>query len=179
MKYVALLRGINVGGNNRVEMKKLKAVFESLSCSNVSTYINSGNVIFESTEKHDTICEKLKTNFKKVFGFEIPTLVKSAEEMTAIYEAIPSNWKNDTEQRTDVAYLFPEIDSKKTIEEMPMNTEFVDIRYFKGALFWNIDRKNYTKSRLNKLIGHKLYKFMTMRNINTARYLGNLTYNTL
>lgn len=178
MKYVALLRGINVGGNNRVDMKKLKAVFESLSCSNVSTYINSGNVIFETTESYDAICQKLKALFKKEFGFEIPTLVKSATEMAQIAKAIPSNWKNDTEQRTDVAYLFPEIDSKKTIEDLPLNKEFVNIRYVKGALIWNIDRKNYAKSRLNKLIGHKLYKFMTMRNVNTARYLGNMTSNS-
>ena len=48
MKYVALLRGINAGKNRRIDMKELKLIFESIGCENVSTYINSGNVIFES-----------------------------------------------------------------------------------------------------------------------------------
>lgn len=55
-----------------------------------------------------------------------------------------------------------------------MNPEFVDMRYAKGALMWHIDRKHFNKSKLNKLIGTKIYKLMTMRNINTAKYLASL-----
>lgn len=171
MKYIALLRGINVGKERRVEMKKLKTLFESLGYSNVSTYINSGNVIFEGKGKQQEIREILELNFKKEFGFDILTLVKTEKEMIRIVEVIPKNWKNDITQRSDVAYLFPEIDSKKTIDDLPIKKEFMDIRYVKGAIFWNVDRKNYNKSHLNKIISHNLYQFMTVRNVNTARYL--------
>lgn len=173
MKYVALLRGVNAGGNRTVEMKRLKGVLENLGCKEISTYINSGNATFESSLKRDDLQSGLQARLKKEFGFEIMTLIKTQREMKKIAEAIPKEWQNDLRQRTDVAYLFKEIDSKKILAELPMNTEFMDIRYVKGAVFWNIDRKNYTKTRLNKLIGHKAYKLMTIRNVNTARFLAN------
>jgi uncharacterized protein (DUF1697 family) len=174
MKYVALLRGINVGGNKKIAMKSLKTVFESLGYRNVSTYINSGNVLFESSERPVKIQEAIEKKLKMGFGFDVRVLIKSVKEMKTIADAIPRQWENDSEQRTDVAYLFPELDSAKTINELPVKKEFIDIRYVKGAIFWNIRRKDVNKSHLVKLISHKLYQFMTVRNINTARYLGNV-----
>lgn len=171
MEYIALLRGINAGNNRRVDMKKLKALFESLGYLHVSTYINSGNVIFESEEKQEKIRERVETGLKKEFGFEIPTLIKTEQEMKKIADAVPAEWQNDTAQRTDVAYLFPEIDSQKTLDELPLKREFIDVRYVRGAVYWNMDRKNRNKSHLGKIIGHRLYQSMTMRNVNTARYL--------
>lgn len=171
MRYIALLRGINVGGNHKVDMKKLKAIFESLGCFNVSTYINSGNVIFESTDDKKHISDIIKNRLNSEFDFEIPLLIKTSNEMKIIADAIPKEWQNDKANKTDVAYLFPEIDSKETLDILPIKKEFMDIRYVKGAIFWNIERENYNKSNLNKIISHKLYKSMTLRNINTAKRL--------
>ena len=171
MRYIALLRGINVGGKNKVVMKDLTVLFESLDCFNVSTYINSGNVIFESKDGQDTIIKKVKAGFKQEYDFEIPFLVKTENEMKKIAGAIPKEWQNDSTHKTDVAYLFPEIDSKEILDELPVKKEFIDVRYVPGALFWNIDRNNYNKSNLNKIISHRVYQFMTVRNVNTARYL--------
>ncbi|TGM46369.1 DUF1697 domain-containing protein [Leptospira vanthielii] len=171
MKYIALFRGINVGGNRKVEMKKLRVLFESLGFTEVSTYINSGNVIFESNQDPKTVFLAITTGLEKNFDFEIPTLVKTEKEMKKIADAIPSDWQNDPTQRTDIAYLFPDVDSKKTIEELPFKKDFVDVRYVKGAIFWNIKKEDVNKSQLAKLISHKLYKSMTIRNINTARFL--------
>jgi uncharacterized protein (DUF1697 family) len=173
MKYIALLRGINVGGNRKVEMKRLNAIFKLSGYSNAATYINSGNVIFESAMSKEVIRREAGTFLKKEFGFEIPVLIKTKREMRKIAEAIPDDWQNDSMQKTDVAYLFDEVDSKKIIDQLPIKKEFIDIRYVKGAIYWNVDRKNYNKSHLNKLIGHKLYQFMTVRNVNTARFLAN------
>ncbi len=171
MRYIALLRGINVGGKNKVEMKRLKALFESLGYEQVSAYINSGNISFESRGKTEDISEKIGKGFRKEFGFDVPILVKTETEMKRISAAIPREWQNDTRERTDVAYLFPEIDTEKIIDELPVKKEFIDIRYARGAIFWNIQRENIYKSQLAKLISHKLYKQMTIRNVNTARYL--------
>ena len=173
MKYIALLRGINVGGNKKVEMKKLKAIFKLSGYSNVVTYINSGNVIFESAKSRKVIHPEVEELLKKEFGFKIQALIKTKKEIQKISEAIPEEWQNDSNQKTDVAYLFEDIDSEKIIEQLPINKEFIDVRYVKGAIFWNIERTNYNKSHLNKLIGHKLYRFMTIRNVNTARFLAN------
>ncbi|MBW6458984.1 MAG: DUF1697 domain-containing protein [Bacteroidales bacterium] len=171
MKYIALLRGINVGKSIRVDMKALKTLFEALGYTNVSTYINSGNIIFESDENQDKVLEKIITTLKKEFNADIPTLVMTIQEMKAIAEAIPDEWLNDATYKTDVAYLFPQIDSEKTINELPLKKEFLDIRYVKGAIFWNVDRNNYNKSQLNKIISHRYYQLMTVRNVNTARFL--------
>lgn len=94
MKYIALLRGINVGGNNKVEMKRLKEIFESSGCTCVSTYINSGNVFFESNETRETLQKKTETALKKEFAFDIPLLIKTKKEMKKIADAIPETWQN-------------------------------------------------------------------------------------
>ncbi len=171
MKYIALLRGINVGGNRKVEMRKLKTLFESLGCTNVTTYLNSGNVIFESNTKQEPLQNEIPKKLKRKFGFEIQTLIKNENEIKKVADAIPKNWKNDPEQKSDVAYLFPEIDSKKTIDELPIKKEFIDIRYIQGAIIWNVMKKDYNKSHLNKIISLKQYQLMTVRNVNTARHL--------
>lgn len=171
MRYVALLRGINVGGNKKVEMKRLKILFESFGFSNVSTYINSGNVIFESDKERNVIKEEIGRNLKKEFGFDIPVLIKTKQEIKKIADAIPKTWQNNSEQKTDVAFLFKEIDSKEIINILPIKKEFIIIKYVIGAIFWNIKRENVNKSRLTKIVSHKIYQSMTVRNINTARYL--------
>jgi len=162
MKYIALLRGINVGGNRKVEMKRLKAMLESMGYTNVSTYLNSGNARFESNLAQTD-----------EFGYEIPILIKTQEEIEAIVATIPEEWQNNKEEKTDVAFLFPEIDSEKTIDELPVKREYVDFIYIKGAIIWHIMKKDYNKSQLNKLVGRKLYQLMTVRNVNTARFLGD------
>jgi uncharacterized protein (DUF1697 family) len=171
MKYVALLRGVNAGKRRRVDMKRLKTLFESLGYTNVSTYLNSGNVIFDSSNKQYEITEEIVSCLKKNLGFEIQTLVKTKKQIEEIAKAIPREWQNDSAQRTDVAYLFESIDSSQTLNELPVKKEYLSIRYTPGAIFWNVDRKHVMKSQLVKLIGHPLYQRMTIRNVNTARFL--------
>lgn len=173
MKYVALLRGINVGGKRKIEMKKLREIFEGLDFKNVSTYINSGNVIFEAEGDIKNIRLKIEMELKKIFNDEFLTLVKSADDLKKIVKNIPDDWQNNDEQKTDVAYLFEEIDNEKILEELPVKKDFIKVRYIRGAIVWNVKRENYNKSHLNKIVNHKLYKLMTVRNVNTARFLGN------
>jgi uncharacterized protein (DUF1697 family) len=171
---VALLRGINVGTTNRIDMKNLKSLFEGLGCENVSTYINSGNVSFESNDPAEKITTSLQDCFQSTFGCFIPTLVKTLKEMQLIAVEIPTQWQNDSEQRTDVAYLFDEIDNIDIIDKLPFKKDFIYVRYVKGAVIWNVSRELVYKSQLGKLIGHKLYALMTMRNVNTARRLAEV-----
>ena len=171
MKYIALLRGINVGGHHMVEMKRLKALMESMGYCNVRTYLNSGNVLFETNDDRRQIQEAVPKALEVEFGFEIATLIKSEEDMKRIASVIPLAWENNQEQKTDVAYLFPEVDYEGFIDEMPVKREFADLLYVPGAVVWHIFRDNYNKSQINKIIGQKMYQQMTVRNVNTARYL--------
>ena len=152
-------------------MKRLAAVAEGLGYENVSTYINSGNLLFDARGAKGAVRLAVEKALRKEFGFSIPTLIKTQREMRAIAKAIPPGWQNDAKQRTDVAYLFADADKKAIVDELPLARDYVDVRYVKGALVWHIDRKDYAKSRLNKLIGHPTYQSMTVRNVNTARRL--------
>ena len=172
MKYVALLRGINVGGNRKVPMAELRKVFENLGFTEVSTYINSGNVIFSADSAPSTI--EIEKTLNDCFGFTIDTLVLDATGVTAIARAIPGEWLNDTEQRSDVLFLFPDIDSPDIIHNIGYRPEFETIHYVPGALISNVPRENRPKSSLVKLIGTPLYRRMTIRNVTTARKLAEL-----
>ena len=171
MDYIALLRGINVGNSIKINMKELKVLFEQCGFSNVSTYINSGNVIFKSNDKKNSITENIEKVLQIMTGNEVNVLVKTKSEMVKIANTIPSDWQNNNVQKTDVAYLFESIDNENIINELPIKKEYIQVIYVKGALIWNVQREDYNKSHLNKIISHKVYKDMTIRNVNTARYL--------
>jgi uncharacterized protein (DUF1697 family) len=174
MKYIALLRGINVGNSAKINMKELKEMFELSGYENVSTYINSGNVLFETNETKQSIGEYIEKMLLTTTGVEIKVLIKTKTEIINIAKSIPADWENNIDQKTDVAYLFDEIDNKKIIDELPIKKEYIQIMYVKGAISWNVKRDNYNKSQLNKIISHKIYKEMTVRNVNTARYLASV-----
>ncbi len=174
--YVALLRGINVGGNNKVEMKKLRTVFEALGFSDVATYINSGNVIFSSPRKDaENFVLEIEKALKKSFGFAVRTIVRDEKNIRAIEKAVPKNWSNDAKQRTEVMFLWDKYAKKSTLKLITVNQDIDTLLYAGGALIWHIaDREQYTKSGLRKFIGTEVYKHMTARNVNTVRKLISL-----
>jgi uncharacterized protein (DUF1697 family) len=173
-KFIALLRGVNAGTLRRVEMETLRQLFVRLGFTQVSSYLNSGNILFDAGQDAAEIRRKVETSLKEELGFEIPALVMSDMDMQRIVNSIPTTWQNDSMQRTDVAFLFPEIDSEKVLADLPVKLDFIELRYVPGALIWNLDRKNLYKSQLSKIISHPHYQLMTVRNVNTARYLAGV-----
>lgn len=173
-KYVALLRGINVGGNSKVEMAKLKKAFENMGYADVSTYINSGNVLFSSSKENFDIIEPF---LKKTFKFAIPVLIRSESEIKAVVKKIPKGWSNDKEQRTDVLFLWKAYDKKSTLKLIKTREAVDELLYVPGAIIWHFDRANYAKSLMKKFIGTVVYKNMTARNVNTVNKLAELLKN--
>lgn len=100
--YVALLRGVNVGGKGKLEMSRLKKAFEELGCSDVSTYINSGNVLFRDRRRASTLTK----GAEKALGVRIA--IRDLAQLQALLATIPEDWANDKEQKTDVAFLLDE-----------------------------------------------------------------------
>ncbi len=122
MIYVALLRGINVGGNNKVEMKKLKTTFELLGFTNVVTYINSGNIIFEALSKEQNIIEReIERAIKQDFQLEIKVLIRNLENIETICRELPATWIKNEMMRTDVMFLWEKFDRPEIIELLPIN----------------------------------------------------------
>ena len=97
-------------------MKDLKRIFESLNFEKVSTYINSGNIFFETEKEQKDLDQKVKEILKTEYALVIPTLIKTEEEIKYIANAIPEEWQNNSEEKTDVAYLFSEIDSEEILD---------------------------------------------------------------
>lgn len=174
MKYVALLRGINVGGNNKVPMSELKTCVEELGFENVSTYINSGNVIFEADKtKESDLALKIEKAIHVHFGFPVQVVVRSQKNIEKVAKTIPEDWENDI-HKTDILFLWDEYASKKSLRLIEPKEGIDNLIYTNGAIVWNLDRKNYSKSAMNRFIGTELYKNMTARNVNTVRKLFDL-----
>lgn len=172
MRYVALLRGINVGGANTVSMKELGTVFEAAGHLHVRTYINSGNVIFSSdTADRAELVATLQRAMADKFGLTLDVLIRDVAEMTALVEAIPAEWANDDHEKTDVFFLWPDVDRPTIADELGARPGIDEVRYVPGAVIRRVERANATKSGLLGLIGKPLYKRMTLRNVNTTRKL--------
>ncbi len=172
MTYVALLRGINVGGNNKVDMKQLKVCFEEAGMDSVTTYINSGNVIFvDDTHKPDELVKKLEDAIERKFGFAVKVLLRDINNIKATVKALPESWQNNTDMKCDVMFLWEAADGPQVVKQLVIKPAIDDAKHAAGAILWRVDRKNAAKSGIQKLIGTKLYKQMTIRNCNTVRKL--------
>lgn len=178
MKYVVLLRGVNVGGNHRVPKNEFQSVLEEHGFKDVIIYLNSGNAVF-SSDRVPTRTE-IQASLEKHFGFAIPTLLLTGDAIRAIAARIPSDWTNDTPrpdksgQKSDVLYLFNDVNTSDILEKLGHNPKIETMIYVDGAVLANITRANQSKGSLQKLIGSKLYSQVTVRNVNTARKLAEL-----
>lgn len=137
-KYIALLRGINVGGHKKLKMADLKLVFEDLGLVDVITYIQSGNVVF-STKEGKGISEKISIEIEKRFGWEVPVLVRTAESIVQILKDCPL----EPIKKADAYYMLLATPPKKELmealaditypnEEFVLTRECVYIYYAKG-----------------------------------------------
>ena len=170
--YVALLRGINVGGNAMVSMKELKACFEELGFEDVVTYINSGNIIFKDKRTDiPKLVQLIETGIKAHRRMDIRVIVRTKSEMSALCKKIPADWVTDGDMRTDVMFLWDAVDTPEAIATLRADPGVDRLVHVKGALIWNVTRKDYPKSKVPKMIGGTFYKNMTARNANTTRKL--------
>lgn len=173
MEYIVLLRKVNVGKDNRMGKKELENAITKLGYDKVQVYINSGNIIINTKKVKTEISEEIDKALVNLFGSNIQFIIKTKKEMKDIRKAIPDEWQNDNTQKTDIAYLFPEIDKPTIINELLVKKEYINVIYIKGALIMNVSRENKFKSQYSKIIGSMIYKHMTIRNVNTARYLAD------
>ncbi len=169
MKYVALLRGVNVGGNNKIDMKQLIVAMSKAGFNEVSTYINSGNIFFTSNDSEANLTTKLEQLINNEFGLDIKVLLRNKENIDAIVRSIPIKWTNGSEMKCDVMFLWDKYHDESVIEQLTIKPGIDEVKYVHGALVWKVDRKNVTKSGMMKIVGTDLYRNMTVRNCNTVR----------
>jgi uncharacterized protein (DUF1697 family) len=170
--FVALLRGINVGGKNMIRMSSLKASFEGMGFKDVTTYINSGNVVFK-TEESDA--RKLERDVERMlsgeYGLECKVVVRSFSEMANLLEGLPDNWGGDGRRKYDVMFLRHSIDDGKVPDGLRPKDGIEQVVYRPGALLWSALISDLSRTAVHRLPGRKLFQDMTVRNLNTARRL--------
>lgn len=173
--FVALLRGVNVGGNNMISMSSLKKSFEALGFNDVVTYINSGNIIFKSKEAD---ARKLETKIEKMLSKEYQldsrVVLRSLSEMEKLVKNLPRNWNDDSGWRYNVIFLRHTIDSEKILVELEVKQDIEEVVYYPGALLWRAQISELTRTNMLKLSSRKMYQDMTIRNQNTTRKLYEL-----
>ena len=172
MRYVALLRGINVGGNNIIKMLSLKEAFEKSGYQQVRTYIQSGNVIFETNEKDvREITEKIEKMLTKTFGYQARVVVKSDKQVEQILHDVPKDWLIRDDIRMYVGFLTDVVNARDVVKGVQVKEGVDTLSSGPGVLYMTTLLSNVTKSAFNKLVGTPLYKEMTIRNYNTTRKL--------
>lgn len=170
--FVALLRGVNVGGNNMISMSSLKQSFEKLGFTDVSSYINSGNIIFKSKEADARKLEsKIEKMLVKEYELDSRVVLRSLAEMETIVNALPKTWTGDSKWRYNVIFLRHTIDSEKILGELEVKKDIEEVVYCPGALFWSAQVSELTRTNMLKLSSRKMYQDMTIRNVNTTRKL--------
>jgi uncharacterized protein (DUF1697 family) len=168
---VALLRGINVGGGNKVDMATLRAAFEAAGFTDVVTYLNTGNVVFGGRAS----VKQLESVVAEAAGFDVPVLLRSGAELAAVLDAIPPAWVATKDERCEVLFLGRQDDAPGVVDQLVHNPEVEELAYVPGAVIWHLDRTRYTKSRMTKMVGTDLYRRMSMRSAGTVRKLAALT----
>lgn len=172
--YVILLRGINVGGKNRMPMTQLKLFLEKLACTNVRPYIQSGNVLVQSTLDAATLCEKIEEGLPKEFKLDssiIRVLALTHEQLETVINKRPKGFGDEPEKyHSDVIFLMG-ISVDEAMKAFSPR-EGVD-KVWPGELVIYSQRLSElrTQSRLSKIVGTKPYKSMTIRNWNTTTKL--------
>ena len=172
MEYVALLRGINVGGNNKVVMSELREQIAAEGFTNVRTYINSGNVLFEAGP--DTPCEDVAQAVEDLlarrYDFSIRLALLTAQDYLAELHSLPDWWHGEVARR-DALFSTRGLDRshvRERIEAMELGDEAV---YFgEHAVFWGkFDEKSFMKTAYHKrLLREDFYRQVTIRSGSTV-----------
>lgn len=157
--YIALLRAINVGGYRKIKMQDLRDMFEKMGFENVQTYLQSGNIIFESnveviTKLSQTIEEQIKTDF----GYEVPVMIRTREDLKHLINYNPFEGQIEDPFRLYVTFFLETPPKEKQQELKNLSTDIEKFEFLNGELFSLINKKtdqkpNFSNNYVEKIIG--------------------------
>lgn len=177
-RQIAFLRGINVGGKNKIAMSELRAGFVALGYTDVCTHLNSGNIAF-SSDVCDTevLAGAIKEMIQERFALDIPVLIVSQKTLEDILDHAPDWWGSDDKERYDnLIFMFPSLSYEGFCNGVGSpKEEYEKVCHYKNAVFWTFSRKDYQKTNwwsktASKSIGDKI----TIRTANTVRKIAGM-----
>ena len=173
IQYLALLRGINVGGNNIIKMTDLKACFENMGFADVLTFIQSGNILFKAAAKDKTrLTKKIEGVLSERFSYKSRIVTVTHKELIKVVDGAPKGFGKDPgKYRYDVIFLKEPLSSRDAMKEVSIK-EGVDSAYAgKSVLYFSRLISKASQSHITKTIKLPIYQNMTIRNWNTTTKL--------
>ncbi|MDE0168849.1 MAG: DUF1697 domain-containing protein [bacterium] len=173
--YVALLRGINVGGRNIVRMADLRAAFEDAGYGAVGTYIQSGNVLFESAIHPTSLESDIERVLADSFGLSVVVVVRSHRQYRDVVDGAPSGFGTvpDT-YHSDVIFLKAPLSSREAMRVVDPRDGVDQIWSGEGVLYFSRLSRRLSHSRMSRIASSPLYQSMTIRNWRTTTKLLSL-----
>ncbi|KTD83322.1 DUF1697 domain-containing protein [Paenibacillus etheri] len=171
--YIALLRGINVGGNKIIKMLDLKAMFQTLGFENVRTYIQSGNVVFESDEGSESLLTGvIERKIHEVFGFEVSVIIRTLAEMENVIANDPFQLSEPEEFKRWYVSFLPTEPSAEALDKLRIYEDGPDKMHFIGREMYVLYDVSVSQSPLFKVPFDKILGMsVTARNWNTVNKL--------
>lgn len=170
MRYVALLRAINVGGNRIVKMERLRQLLEGMGLSGVKTYIQSGNAVFDAEESDaEALARRIETHLREAVGFAIPTTLRTPAQLAEITAALPARGES---QRLYVHFLGRKAHARASERLDALGQEGLSLRLLPRELIL-LSEKSLKDKRLDSgnWLEKQLESWVTARNDHTVRKL--------
>ena len=178
-RYIALLRGINISGRNKVPMAELKQCFEALNFVKIRTYLNSGNVIFSSEETvAAALTHRIEGRLQRQFGLEIPVFVLPQENLADILAHAPNWWGTENKAIYDnLIFILTPATFAEVYREIGAPKEGLEqIQAYQSAVFWSFCRTAYQKTNWwPKTANTTIKDKITIRTANTVKKLLELS----
>jgi len=176
MEYVALLRGINVGGKNKVVMNELRELIAGAGCTNVRSYINSGNLLFEADAPAEDVAEMVEEVLEGTYDFPIRAALLTGQDYLAELSGLPEWWHGDVARR-DALFYTRGLDRdhvRERIEAMELGDEAV--HFGENAVFWGkFDETEFLKTAYHKrLLREDFYRQVTIRSGATVERIASM-----
>lgn len=171
MKYISLLKGINVGGKRKVKMDDLKIIYNDLGFTEVKTYIQSGNVIFDSNETNIILLEeKIENKIYDKYLFQVPVIIKIKEQFEEILRKTPKEFIEKTEEYSKISITFLKEKVEKTrIELIKPYLKEEEVMFNSKSEIFMYCPNGFHKSKITStLIEKKLKVESTARNLKTV-----------
>jgi uncharacterized protein (DUF1697 family) len=169
-RYVALLRGINVGGRNLISMPALRECFAEHGFPDARTYIQSGNVVFTSSgTRAPALTRRIEAMLSSAFAYEASVVLRSRTQMRAIVDRAPDGFGADPPKyRCDVIFLKEPLAPKTAMKEVLTMPEVDEATPGPGVLYFSRVASRASQSRLSRIVSSPIYKSVTIRNWNTT-----------
>lgn len=173
-QYIALLRGINVGGKGIIKMVALREEFERMGLSTVRTYINSGNVIFSTDMAGRAKIGKLiEESLATAFGYKTRVLIRSKKEIENTIKHFPKVF-DDPKWKHNVIFLSDKINPPALIDKYTLRPGIEENSYFDGVWYWSASLDSGTRAIMYKLSQQPEYQETTVRSIGTLKKILDL-----